>query len=114
MSSAYGTGSLYCAECGRPSTPDELARFGDLLICPACKNNYAQKLREGVAPAAAVEDGGFWIRFVAALIYGFILMIVGSVIQYAVAGSMLHMTPIQPGADPVAYLSAMAGVMGLL
>ena len=45
MSTAFGPGTLYCAECGRPSTADELARFGDLLICPDCKNNYAQKLR---------------------------------------------------------------------
>ena len=114
MSSAYGPGTLYCAECGRPSAPDELARFGDLLICPACKESYAQKLREGVAPAAAVEYGGFWIRFVAVLIDGIILMIVNGIIERALAGSMRQVPPPQPGGDPFAYLSAVAGVVGVL
>lgn len=60
--------TYYCSECGRPAAPEELARFGDRLVCPNCKNAYAQKLREGVAPAGAVRYGGFWLRFVAYLI----------------------------------------------
>src|SRR5215475_169140 len=113
MSSPSGPVTFYCAECGRPSSPDELARFGDLLICPVCKDSYAQKLREGVAPAAAVEYGGFWIRFVALIIDRIILGIVGSIVFFALGGSVLNMSSIQPGADPVALFSAMAGVMGL-
>jgi uncharacterized RDD family membrane protein YckC len=116
-SSSYDPGTLYCAECGRPSTPDELARFGDLLICPACKQSYAQKLREGVAPAAAVEYGGFWIRFVAYLIDAVILLIVGSIVQFAVLGSALKLPTPQPSQDPAqafAQLGAMMGVLGLM
>ncbi|HYW48076.1 MAG TPA: RDD family protein [Bryobacteraceae bacterium] len=111
---SYEPGALFCAECGRPCTPDELARFGDLLICPACKNNYAQKLREGVAPAAAVRYGGFWIRFLAAIIDGIILLVVGSIVQYAVLGSTTRISRAQPGADPMAYFGAMMGLMGVL
>ena len=30
MSSAYGSSTVYCAECGRPSAPEELARWTKL------------------------------------------------------------------------------------
>ena len=117
MSSPYGPGTLYCAECGRPSTADELARFGDLLVCPACKQSYAQKLREGVAPAAAVEYAGFWIRFVAYLIDAVILLVVGSIVQFAVVGSAFKMPVVRPSDDPsqaFAQLGAMMGMFGIL
>jgi uncharacterized RDD family membrane protein YckC len=83
----------FCAECGRPTLPDELARFGDLMICPICKDSYAQKLREGVIPAARqapIQYAGFWIRFVAVLIDGIILAVAGWVVQFAFLGSMLR------------------------
>ncbi len=108
-----GPGVLYCAECGRPSTADELARFGNTLICPVCKNNYAQKLREGVAPATRVEYGGFWIRLVATLIDWVILTVVGSIIQFGLLGSMAGRVRPQPGMAPEALLGAMMGMVGL-
>jgi uncharacterized RDD family membrane protein YckC len=114
MASAYGPETLYCAECGRPSAPDELARFGDLLICPACKNNYAQKLREGVAPAASYEYGGFWIRFLAVVIDGIILMVVGTILQYAVLGNISsRLRPPEPGTPPEQFLGLFLGVVGM-
>ena len=76
----------FCSECGQPRPASELARFGDRLVCPDCKNNYVQKLREGVAPAMAVTYGGFWIRFVAVLIDGIILYIANSIVEFAVIG----------------------------
>src|SRR5262249_23196178 len=89
---------MYCAECGRPSTADELARFGDLLICPDCKNKYAQKLREGVAPASTVQYGGFWIRLVAYIIDGVILSVVQYVLGLALRGILIpNYTQPQPG-----------------
>src|SRR5436305_1951333 len=106
--------TLYCAECGRPSTADELARFGDLLICPDCKVKYTQKLREGVAPVAAVAYGGFWIRVLASILDGIIMMVVGGIVQYAVVGSMITMPQVQPGGDPAAALSALAAMAPLL
>jgi len=71
----------YCSECGQPWHPDELARFGDRLICANCKNAYAQKLREGVPAASTFIYAGFWIRFVAWLIDFVILFVVGMVVQ---------------------------------
>ena len=111
MSTSCGPGTLYCAECGRPSAPDELARFGQMLICPVCKEGYAQKLREGVAPAAQAVYGGFWVRFLAVVIDYIILMVVASVVQYGLLGSMAAVPP--PGTDPAVYLGRMMGMLGI-
>ncbi len=99
METAYGPGTLFCAECGRPCTADELARFGDLLVCSQCKDNYAQKLREGVAPVTAVRYGGFWLRFVASILDGIILIIVDTIIGFALRGSLIPIArqPANPG-----------------
>lgn len=78
--------TLYCSECGRLSLPDDLARFGDRLVCIGCKAGYAHKLREGVSVAEPVRFAGFWIRFAAAIIDGIILMIASSILQFAVLG----------------------------
>src|SRR5882724_9637175 len=115
MSPASGPGILYCAECGRPSTADELARFGELLICPNCKNNYAQKLREGVATQTIpTRYAGFWIRFVAWIIDSIILMVAGSIVQFAVLGSLITIPRVQPGASPDAAFGALAGMLGIV
>ena len=76
----------YCSECGQPWPQDELARFGDRLICANCKIAYAQKLREGVAAASTFTYAGFWIRFVAAIIDAVILFVAGVVVQLPLAG----------------------------
>jgi uncharacterized RDD family membrane protein YckC len=75
----------YCSECGQPWPQEELARFGDRLICSNCKIAYAQKLREGVASAATFTYAGFWIRFVAILLDGVILFVASVVVQLAFA-----------------------------
>ena len=77
--------SQYCSECGQPWPADQLARFGDRLICSNCKNAYAQKLREGVATAGAFVYAGFWIRLLAVLIDGIILFVAGMVAQLPLA-----------------------------
>ncbi|HUE23586.1 MAG TPA: RDD family protein [Bryobacteraceae bacterium] len=71
----------YCSECGQPWPQEELAHFGDQLICSNCKIAYTQKLREGVASAATFQYAGFWIRFVAMIIDGVILFVVSVVVQ---------------------------------
>ena len=114
MSSPYGTGTVFCSECGRPSTADELARFGDRLVCPMCKESYAQKLREGVAPASTSRYAGFWIRMLAWLIDTIILMVVASVVQFAFLGSYITVPNLQPGGDPTAALAGMMGMIGIV
>jgi uncharacterized RDD family membrane protein YckC len=114
MSAASNPGNLYCAECGRQATAEELARFGDLLVCPACKNNYVQKLREGAAPAAAVAYAGFWIRVLGWLVDAIILGVVGSIIQVTLLGSLISIPRPQPGTVPdIGSLGPMMGMLGL-
>jgi uncharacterized RDD family membrane protein YckC len=86
MSPASASDTRFCSECGQPRPAGELARFGDRLICPACKDSYAQKLREGVAPATAMVYAGFWIRFLAVLIDGVILYIVDRILSLMLLG----------------------------
>src|SRR5215831_7495473 len=91
----------YCSECGQATSPDELARFGDRLICPNCKNAYAQRLREGAALGGSARYGGFWLRLVAVLIDGIIIAIPTGIIQAIVFGSRgLSIIPLAPNPNP--------------
>ena len=114
MGASSGPGTLYCAECGRPTPSDELARFGELLVCPACKNIYAQKLREGVAPTAALRYAGFWIRFLALIIDGIIGMLASAILQYAILGTITPPTSPPPGTPPEQVLPVMMEFLGRL
>jgi uncharacterized RDD family membrane protein YckC len=111
MGAAPSAGTVYCSECGRPCTVEELARFGDMLVCADCKNNFVQKLREGATPAVAARYAGFWIRVVATLIDAIILGAVAGVIQVAVLGSFITIPRPQPGVIP--DLGASLGMLGL-
>jgi uncharacterized RDD family membrane protein YckC len=113
MDTTETPGTLYCAECGRPTVPDELARFGDLLVCPLCKDTYAQKLREGVAPVVAFAYAGFWIRFLAVLIDTVILMVVNTIVSSLMMGSVITPMPrVTPGANPMDVLPGLLAAMG--
>jgi uncharacterized RDD family membrane protein YckC len=108
----------YCGECGRPSSPDELAHFGDHLVCQNCKAGYAQKLREGVTPAAfgapQLEYGGFWIRVLAAILDGMILTVGNYILQLLVWRPLLPASQIQPGTPPAEMFRAMLGTAGIV
>jgi uncharacterized RDD family membrane protein YckC len=106
--------TLFCAECGHPTPADELARFGSVLVCPNCKERYAQKLREGVAPTRAMKYGGFWIRFAAILIDGIILAIAGTAVRLAFLGSAFVVAPIGPQTQPTDALARLFGAVGLV
>jgi uncharacterized RDD family membrane protein YckC len=69
------------------SSPNELARFGDQLVCAFCKDDYAQKLREGVGTAVALdfEYVGFWPRVAASIIDAIILFVIQFLFQMALA-----------------------------
>jgi uncharacterized RDD family membrane protein YckC len=64
---------LYCSQCGQAKLEQELAHFGDILVCGSCKPAYAQGLSEGIATQGAFHYAGFWIRFVASVIDGLIV-----------------------------------------
>ena len=100
MQAAMPPENRYCSECGRPTLSDDLARFGDRLICPFCKDSYTQKLREGVMPVAGMRYAGFWWRFLAWLIDNIILGTVTKVLQYALFPSTAVVTVMPPTTNP--------------
>jgi uncharacterized RDD family membrane protein YckC/DNA-directed RNA polymerase subunit RPC12/RpoP len=107
--------TYYCSECGRPAAAEELARFGDRLVCPNCKNAYAQKLREGVAPTGIVRYGGFWLRFVAVLIDSIIVGIPTGIIALIVmGGSMLSLARMGDNPAPEEAIAAMLPMFGAM
>jgi len=111
------TQRAFCSECGQPARPDELARFGDRLVCPNCKNAYAQRLREGVAPAGFVRYGGFWLRFVAVIIDGVIIAIPIGILQamlFAVMGLSMPQIAQNPNPRPEEIFAAMAPILGMV
>ena len=107
-------GVSYCAECGRPAPTEEFARFGSVLVCSHCKDTYAHKLREGVAPSGTQVYAGFWVRFGAYLIDTIILAIVGSALQLAFTGSMINIPEVKPGTQASDVLAPMLAAMGLV
>jgi uncharacterized RDD family membrane protein YckC len=115
MATVSGPGTLFCSECGRPTAPDELARFGDRLVCPICKESYAQKLREGVPAAAAIPYAGFWIRFVAWIIDAVVLMVIDGIVQFAVLGSSVATIPrFDPNTNPMEVLGPLMAKLGVV
>ena len=116
MATGFDPDIRYCSQCGQPSPLDQLARFGDTLVCPNCKNTYVQKIREGVAPfRPAFVYGGFWIRFVASFIDGIIVGVTSSAVELLLLGSVSRpFTGMREPLPPDQALAAFGAVMGTL
>jgi len=65
-----------CAECGKAFPEEEMLRYENSWVCPACKPMFFQRIREGVAPLGAFTYATVGRRFVAIFIDGLILMAV--------------------------------------
>jgi uncharacterized RDD family membrane protein YckC len=59
-----------CAQCGVEFVHSELVRLNNQWLCPVCKVEFVQMMKEGVRSSADMRYAGFWIRFVALLIDG--------------------------------------------
>lgn len=71
---AFGeAGQFRCAECGRPFPADEMVAFEGAYVCADCKPYFFQRLRESGGLPGQMRYGGFWIRFVATIVDGFVL-----------------------------------------
>jgi uncharacterized RDD family membrane protein YckC len=109
LSAAAGT--RFCSECGRPFSPDQLVMVGNAAVCATCKPIFMQRMREGgQAVAGSRRYAGFWIRFVARLIDGVILAVVGLIIRIPFGVSMLGLGA-RPGS--VDFFPMMIGMMGI-
>lgn len=65
-----------CAECGKAFPEEEMLRYENSWVCPACKPMFFQRIREGVAPRGAFTYASVGRRFVAIFIDGLILVAV--------------------------------------
>ena len=78
-----------CAECHQTVSREDIIRYGNSVICAACKPIFLQRLREG-ATLPTMETQfvfvGFWIRFWAGIIDATLWMIIAYPILIAVYG----------------------------
>ena len=71
-----------CAECNGVFPIDNMIRHKTLFVCFNCKPAFMQKLAEGAyIDTGELRWAGFWIRFLASLVDGLILVPVGIGIQ---------------------------------
>ncbi len=91
-----------CSECGLTFNEDDMIRFQEAWVCAGCKPLFVQKIKEGVSIAGAMDYAGFWIRFGAIAIDGFILWIINLV--FFIPLGILAPTS---GDNPAAFLSFM-------
>ncbi|TAL24881.1 MAG: RDD family protein [Nitrospirae bacterium] len=75
---------LFCVECGRAFSSDEMIRFGSSWVCASCKPVFVQKLKEGVTTVSGMEYAGFWIRFGAVFIDGIIIGVGSIIIKFPI------------------------------
>jgi uncharacterized RDD family membrane protein YckC len=90
---------VLCTECHKLFPVEDTVALGGATLCPACKPNYLQKLREGTAsitPAPqAMRYAGFWIRAGAYLIDYMIQQVLSLPLSLWLGMRMTH--AIQPG-----------------
>jgi len=65
----------FCAETGKAVNKSEMVQIGDAWVSAAAKPAFLQRLSEGIAISSQVRYAGFWIRVVAKLIDGLILVV---------------------------------------
>ena len=108
-----GADLRYCAECGRPFSSSELVMVGNASVCAQCKPIYLQRIREGGQGIGARRYAGFWIRFVARLIDGVILAVVGLIIRLPFL-PLLPLSGNQIGAGAIPLFLGLTGLLTLL
>ena len=78
-----------CAYSGKVMPRSEMVAYGDKWIAPEHKDAFVHGLLEGSQLDPRVAGGhvyaGFWIRFLAKIIDGLVLMVPGMVVQVPVA-----------------------------
>lgn len=99
-----------CAECGRPFPSDQLVFIGAAPLCAACKPVFLQRVREGGQTLGALHYAGFWIRFVALMIDGVLLAVVGALIELPLT---IRYAPPVVTTDPSAALAQLSATLGV-
>jgi uncharacterized RDD family membrane protein YckC len=107
----------FCSECGRPYPAHEMVTIGTAAVCAQCKPLYMQRVREGGQPIGVRRYAGFWIRFVALIIDGIIMGVVGTILtlplRLLMVGSTVTAVQSQDPTAALAILPAMMGAIGI-
>ncbi len=75
MESNVSSAAANCAECSLVFPMDSMIRYRNVHVCADCKPLFIQKLAEGARmDTGELRWAGFWIRFAAALVDGFLMV----------------------------------------
>jgi len=55
---AGSAGNVICPTCGARTNADSLIPVGDKVVCPSCKSQYSQRLKEGGSVASTEKPQG--------------------------------------------------------
>lgn len=66
--------SFACSQCGRTFAQSDLVPIAGNWVCGDCKTAFLSRVVAGNTSPTNWHYGGFWIRFVARMIDGFILL----------------------------------------
>ncbi len=72
-----------CTECGGVFPKEEVIAFRGSYVCAACKPVFIAKITQGVASSAELNYAGFWTRFVAKILDGWIVWIPINILCYS-------------------------------
>jgi len=80
-------GAQFCTRCGVSTQAGAPAQMPAAIPSPVAASSYQPPVpRPAIAPVGAVRYGGFWIRFVAAIIDGVIVQAVVLPLSFLVGG----------------------------
>jgi len=67
---------VFCSDCGRLVERSSLVALGNGAVCPECRDARFRSPQAGAGAAPRFEYGGFWIRFLAKILDGFVLFFI--------------------------------------
>ena len=80
--------AVACSQCRRPFPSSEVVQIAGTWVCAGCKPAYLSRvMASGAAVQGTWHYGGFWIRFAARLIDGFLLGVVQATIALFLFGT---------------------------
>ncbi len=78
---------VLCVECNKPNTPSNMIHIENQWVCPACKDNFLLRFRQGTLRPHGLAYAGFWRRASAKLLdYGLLAVCAegyGMLLQYS-------------------------------
>lgn len=88
MQQAPAQMELACSQCGRMLAQSDLVQIAGNWVCGQCKPAYLSRVMAGGrAGVSNWHYGGFWIRYVAKMLDGIIILLAQAVLALAFFGS---------------------------